>query len=451
MRSLLKHLILLTALAAAMASNIVMAKPGAGKSAVEFKTIYQFTGIDAAPGDLVSDRNGGFFGATQGGGNLACYSPYGCGTVYHLNPPATPGAAWTQETIHSFAGYPDDGQLPFGPLVAGTTGTVYGVTQFGGNLGCGTVYSLRAPAELGGAWTETILYNFTGDSDGSHPVDLIAGPDGVLYGTTLYGGGDLECGEDQGCGAIFSLTQPAAPGGSWTISVLYNFEGTYFEAGATSVILGPNQVLYGTTPSGVIPCEMDLCGSVFSLTPPVAPGGPWIQTVLHAFVGGNGDGSSPNASLVLGTNGTLYGTTYEGEGQPCGDQRGCGTVFELTPPVSPGGDWTETLIFTFPPSPAPNAPQSGVILGGDGTLYGLTPIGGIAGCQDDFGCGAVFALRPPALPGGTWTETLLHRFTGGADGAEPYGNLVMGKDGALFGTTIGFGISVPGTVFILHP
>jgi hypothetical protein len=221
------------------------------------------------------------------------------------------------------------------------------------------------------------------------PGDLIAGPGGVLYGVTSQGA-STGCYVYVGCGAAFSLTPPATPGGPWTLNVIYTVEGSFYSGGATSLTMGANGVLYGTTAAGVYPCYQNECGTVYSLTPPTAPGDAWTQAVLHSFTGWPADGNNPNASLALGPNGQIYGTTYLGASQPCGQEHaGCGTVFELTPPASPGG---------------------------------------------------------------AWTETVLHHFTGGSDGGEPFMTPVIAKDGALYGATGGYGNWGYGTVFIMrHP
>ncbi|HUE00961.1 MAG TPA: choice-of-anchor tandem repeat GloVer-containing protein [Bryobacteraceae bacterium] len=441
------------AFAVAISGNCVHAQPEPAPSAVQFETIYQFTAGDGSGGygsDLVSDGNGGFFGATIEGGPAVCPDIYGCGTVYHLLRPLAPDGAWTKTMIYNFTGYPNDGQNPYGPLAIAANGTLYGVTQGGGQCsypglteGCGTVFSLTPPAEPGQAWTETILYRFTGFSDGYFPQDLIIGPGGVLYGTTFFGGVSPECNQNLGCGAVFSLTPPSTPEGAWTIAVLYSVEGGYYVEGATSVIMGPGQVLYGTTPGSGDVCFMHICGTVFSLTPPATPGGAWTPTVLHTFVGPP-DGFGPNASLALGRNGEIYGTTFFG-GRGCH----CGTIFELMPPASPDSAWTETVLFSFRDNPAANRPQTGVVIGKDGALYGSTPAGGVAGCQDDYGCGTIFKLNPPASPGGVWTETIVHHFTGGSDGAEPYMTLVVGRNDELYGTTGYGGSSGYGTAFVI--
>jgi hypothetical protein len=68
-----------------------------------------------------------------------------------------------------------------------------------------------------------------------------------------------------------------------------------------------------------------------------------IETILYSFQGGN-DGSNPAAGLIADKAGSLYGTTRNGGSTAC-NTGGCGTVFELSPPAAPGGQWTETVLY----------------------------------------------------------------------------------------------------------
>jgi hypothetical protein len=202
--------------------------------------------------------------------------------------------------------------------------------------------------------------------------------------------------------------------------------------------MGSGGVLYGAAQSGGVNGAQ---GTVFSLTPPTAPGGAWTETTLYDFLGG-ADGSEPVAGVVIGAGGVLYGTTEAGG---TGGTRG--TVFSLTPPSSPGGSWTEVVLYKFAGSPSDGAnPFSGVVIGTGGVLYGTTGPGG------SLGDGTVFSLTPPLSPGGSWTESVLYNFTGGSDGSGPEG-VVIGSGGVLYGTTSGAGNTYCdfgcGTVFSL--
>ncbi len=141
------------------------------------------------------------------------------------------------------------------------------------------------------------------------------------------------------------------------------------------------------------------------------------------FRGGK-DGDGPNGDLVFDSSGNLYGTTIYGglsSGSGC-----CGTVFELTPTAS--GPWKETTIYSFTDPSAGRFPYAGVIFDAVGNLYGTASVGGSTS-----DCGTVFELSPSS--DGTWTETTLHQFQCGNDGALPAVPLVFDQKGNLYGTT----------------
>jgi uncharacterized repeat protein (TIGR03803 family) len=127
---------------------------------------------------------------------------------------------------------------------------------------------------------------------------------------------------------MFQLRPPARIGEAWTETVLYSFAGGSEGANpAAGLVIGPDGSLYGTTQYG----GSSNLGTVFRLRSPAKAGKAWTETVLHSFAGGS-DGANPVAGLVIGPNGALYGTTTLG-GVPytCGLGPGCGTVFEVTP------------------------------------------------------------------------------------------------------------------------
>lgn len=240
-------------------------------------------------------------------------------------------------TIYSFTGQNGDGATPIGGLAVSQDGTFYGTTEFGGSggcvfnnqRGCGTVFALTL---VNGGWEETVLYNFTDENgDGTAPTAGVAiGADGTLYGTTWSGG-------SAGFGTVFALMPPAQPGGAWKESILHSFrtihhgDGAYPYAGLT---IGAQGELYGTTEGGSYGKNS---GTVFALTPPVAPGGAWAETELYLFPAGNtADGCCPYSGVALGKNARLYGTT------PFGNLGS--TVFELTPSGVAGVPWWHTVI-----------------------------------------------------------------------------------------------------------
>jgi uncharacterized repeat protein (TIGR03803 family) len=149
--------------------------------------------------------------------------------------------------------------------------------------------------------------------------------------------------------------------------------------------------------------------------------------VLHRFAGGK-DGGDPETSLILDAAGNLYGTTRQGGGSTnC--RGGCGTVFKLTPNAD--GSWTERVLHSFSGADG-NNPRASLIFDTAGTLYGTT-IGG--GSNDR---GTVFKLT--SNTDGTWTESVVYSFTGGADGCAPWANLIFDAGGNLYGTTTRGGI-----------
>ncbi|MGH6839302.1 MAG: choice-of-anchor tandem repeat GloVer-containing protein [Methylocella sp.] len=339
-------------------------------------------------------------------------------------------AAPVETVLYSFTGG-SDGDSPRAGLIADSSGNLYGATSSGGGGSSqGVVFKLLP----GG--TETVLHTFCnlpGCSDGSGPeAGLIADSSGNLYGTTFIGGTSLCFG--QGCGVVFKLS----PGGTET--VLHAFtgfpsDGAFPELG---LIADSSGNLYGTTLEGgggssgcyIAPSSLG-CGVVFKLS----PGG--TETVLHSFTGGS-DGLFPTSTLIADSGGNLFGTAVGGGAS------GNGVVFKL----SPSG--TETVLYSFKGGSDGGAPEGGMIADSSGNLYGTTGVGGASVCIDGLGCGVVFKLTP----GGT--ETVLHSFAGGSDGSDPVGGLIADSSGNLFGTTgggggSGCGGSGCGTVFKLTP
>jgi hypothetical protein len=350
-----------------------------------------------------------------------------------MTPPAAAGDAWTEELIYSFAPLSND-TFAYPTVVAAKSAGVLGFTEEGGAAFLGTIFALTPPAQPGGQWAETDLYDFPNRAAGVAPTALIA-TGGVLYGTAGSGG-------TTGSGVVFSLTPPTSPGGAWTETVLYNFSGGSDGDGPNSLLPGAGGVLYSTTSAGGNANN----GVVFSLTPPAAPGGSWSETLLYAFNGGS-DGSGP-VGITVGSGGVLYGATSEGGSNAC--PFGCGTVFSLTPPIAPGGDWTEAVLYSLTGENDGYDPLAGVTIGGGGVLYGTTGAGDVAGNSAG---GVVFSLTPPSEPGGAWTEVTLHNFASlrSNDGQEPDSRLLLSAGGVLYGTALLGGFDGEGTVFELKP
>jgi len=217
--------------------------------------------------------------------------------------------------------------------------------------------------------------------------------------------------------------------------VLYRFQNRgdgAFPSGG--LITDKNGNLYGTTVGFSIDgyCQKG-CGTVFQMTPPATKGGAWTYTVLYAFTMQNGDGAFPGSGLVMDAIGNLYGTTSAG-GSNIGKCQyyGCGTAFELS--RNSNGVWAEAVLYAFKGGSADGKnPEGSLIFGRDGVLYGTTVVGGDS--KSCLSCGTVFRLMPPSKPGGAWTEQVLHRFNNFSGGFWPEAGVVADKAGALYGTT----------------
>jgi len=277
------------------------------------------------------------------------------------------------------------------------------------------------------AQTFTVLHTFTGQGDGSTPLTgLTIDAAGNLYGTTVFRGAG-------GFGTVFKLRYS---GFGWTLTPLYSFTG-----GADGgypygrVALASNGGLYGTTSIGGQGCSNG-CGTFFHLRPPpTAPKAalaPWDETVLYLFTGGSG-GAYPEGDLTFDQSGNVYGTAGGG------GFNDNGVIYELTPS---GGGWTQTVLYTPQGDGAGADPVGGVVFDASGNLYGVFRLGG------PNEVGAVYQLSPSGMG---WTRQFLHSFSGGNDGEQPNGGLIIGPSGNLYGTTYLGGSGDAGTVFELTP
>ena len=289
-------------------------------------TLYSFTnGSDgASPSALVEGRDGNFYGTANGGDD-------GVGTVFRVTPQGEP------TTLYSFTGGVDDG-APNSGLVEGTDGNFYGTT-YGVNGHAGTVFRLTPAGVL------TTLHSFSG-SDGDSPLaGLVQGSDGNFYGTTSLGGANFD-------GTVFRVT----PAGAFTL--LHSFGGTDFGDGFyvyAGLVQGSDGNFYGATSAG----GSGGGGTVFKITPAGA------LTTLCSLPTSSGN---QIGTLALGRDGNFYGVSYS-DGYNAND---AGSVFQVTPAG------VLTVLHTFDGSDGyqPNAP---LVQGGDGNLYGTTAGSGIAG------------------------------------------------------------------------
>ncbi len=236
-----------------------------------------------------------------------------------------------------------------------------------------------------------------------------------------------------------SARAPAQAAGE---KILYSFQQSGTGAGPEGLVADKDGNLYGLSGGGAGNC-FGGCGIVFELTPPAIEGDAWTESTLYAFDGGDADGAYPS-SIIFDQQGNLYGTTSGGGPQDRG------TVFRLSPPATPAGAWSETVLYIFPANGNRGADPRSLVFGPNGALYGTTQLGGTSSCIYASDCGVVFSLKPPAEPGGSWTESVLHSFGSGNDGLRPVSSLIFDSAGALYGTTLGASSGqAGGTVFQL--
>lgn len=265
-------------------------------------------GLDGlAPSAPLIEANGVLYGTTQIGGTSGCRGN-GCGVVFKINPD---GSGY--DVLYRFAGG-TDGAYPVAGLVE-VNGKLYSTTQGGGTnkcyIGCGTIF------EMSTSGSERVVYAFKGERDGANPEAGLIAVNGLLYGTTQFGG-NARCGSRL-CGTIFEAST------SGTERVIYRFNGGIGDgAYPQTTLLYRNGTFYGTTGSGGS-CFVYRtgCGTIFAL---YAPGN---EKTIHVF-GGGSDGLFPQAGLIE-FDSWLYGTTGSGgTSNNCGSD-GCGTVFKLAP------------------------------------------------------------------------------------------------------------------------
>jgi uncharacterized repeat protein (TIGR03803 family) len=362
-----------------------------------------------------------------------------------------PAQAQTFTLLHSFTGSPD-GAAAYAPLIRDAAGNLYSTTEGGGAYGYGTVFKASKSGKV------TVLYSFTGGSDGANPfVGLLRDKAGNLYGTTAYGGASS-------VGTVFKLSK------SGKETVLHSFaggtaDGCYPFGGLLRDAAGN---FYGTTEV----CGASGVGTVFKLSEK------GVLTLLHSFAGGSSDGEYPSfTTLLMDKTGNIYGVAEQGGtynlgvayklsksgkltvlhsfaggstdgcdvfGTPVRDSKGnlygtanaCGSSeVGIVWKVSPKG--TETILHSFAGGASDGEePIAGLIADAKGNLYGDTYQGGPANL------GTVYKLDEKG------TLTLLHTFSG-SDGSYPYSGLLRDATGTLYGTTLYGGSDDFGTVWKL--
>jgi uncharacterized repeat protein (TIGR03803 family) len=271
------------------------------------------------------------------------------------------------------------------------------------------------------ASSTNVIYSFAGGNDGEYlDTDLVMDASGNIYGSSVQGG-------TFGGGTVWQLSPS---GTSWTHTVLYNFTGSK-DGGEPykGVTLDPAGNLYGTAVTGGTGSCEGGCGVAYKLT---RSGGVWKQTVIHYFSGG-ADGSGPGSGLAIDPLGNLYGMT------PTGGAFGLGVIYVLQPQSD--GSYRLHVLHSFTGGDDGSSGSAGrLIFDREGNLYGVTTVGGANGD------GVIFEL---ARSSAGFKLIPLYAFRDQPDGALPYGGLIWGKDGSLYGTTYYAGANDQGTVYQL--
>ena len=329
-------------------------------------------------------------------------------------------AASTAQVIYSFGGG-TDGEYIDTDLVTDSAGNIYGTSVQGGLFASGTVFEL---SPSGGGWIHTVLYNFSGGNDGGEPYKGVTlDAQGNLYGTAVTGGTGA-C--EGGCGVVYKLTNS---GGTWTPSVIHNFNGTDGSGPGSGVTFDRHGNLYGVTPTG----GTNGLGVIFQMRP--GTGGSWKFKVIHNFTGGSDGASGMAGRLILDKAGNLYGVATTG------GANGSGVAFELVRGQT--GQFTFKTLYAFKGQPDAGFPYGGLLFDKAGNLYGTTYYDG----ANDLG--SVYQLAPQS--DGTFKERVLYSFKGTADGDGPISTLVADQAGNLYGTASEAGAASCGcgTVFKL--
>jgi uncharacterized repeat protein (TIGR03803 family) len=308
-------------------------------------------------------------------------------------------------TLYTFTGG-NDGGNPQAGVIQASNGNLYGTTMADRTNKFGTVYEIGTSST-----TLDTLYSFTGGTDGGHPYAPLYQTSGSnLYGTTSGTGGT------NGFGTVYQITTTGS------LTTLYSFTGAADGGNpqAGVVTMGTGGILYGTTTIGG-----GGGGTIFQIT---ATGTNPAFGTLYSFTGGS-DGGNPQGSLFASSDGNLYGATADGGASGSGTN-GFGTIFKI-----PAAGGSLTTLYSFTGGNDGAHPYGGVIQTADGAIYGTTASSGT------YGYGTVFKL--------TTSGTLipLHSFSGGSDGGNPYGGLISGTDGKLYGTTESSGTNIKGTIF----
>lgn len=361
----------------------------------DYRLLHLFTGRNedgATPyAELLEASDGAFYGTTRNGGVT------NQGTIFRIS---KDGNSYTVLRRFSSAA---DGANPSAGLIEGTDGWLYGTAHFGGRTNLGTIFKL---AKDGSGFA--VIHHFTrAGSGGVQPVGgVIEGRDGLLYGTTYFGGASNE-------GTVFRIKKDGTE-----YRVLRSFSSAIGDGinPYAGVIEGTDQALYGTTYAG----GSSRAGAVFR----VNRDGTGFRVLRH-FTATGDDGAQPYGGVIEGSDEALYGTTS------AGGAAGQGTIFKLN---KDGRGYAVVRSFPFRGDAA--VPQGGLVEASDGTLFGASQYGGP---RDQ---GTVFKLRKDGS-----NYAVVHTFLGGADAAHSFGGLIRARDASFIGSTWDGGSANGGTIF----
>ncbi len=357
---------------------------------------------------LTMDGQGNLYGVTanSGYGQADEICEDGCGAVFKLS---RNNSQWTLITLYTFLGVAD-GFNPQGQLTFGPNGDLYGTTLYGGFWGFGSVYSLSPPCKTACngriIWKHTVLYSFLG-GDCNTECDGRYSSTPVTFDRAGNIYGITEYGgfgnDGMGQGTIFELT-PRSVRGKWEETQLHTFGKTQSDGiqPQGGLLSDVAGNLYGTTLTGG---DYNL-GTVYELA---ANGQTFTEIILHSF--NYSDGAYPGSGLIADPSGNLYGATYGGSSG--------GTVFELS---RSGDGWMFNVIYSSQPGQASSLRN--LAMDASGNLYGVGFTGG------KFNVGTIYKLTPAE---NGWIYTSLHDFTSALDGEYPE-SLYLDSTGNLYGS-----------------
>jgi uncharacterized repeat protein (TIGR03803 family) len=367
-----------------------------------------------------SAPNGGLISDSEGNfyGTTQFGGPtYNRGVVFKLN------AKGEETVLYSFTGQ-SDGGIPIGRLISDSAGNLYGITSSGGNptCSCGTVFELKKDGKL------KVLHAFKGGTDGSQnqgqaELGLVL-VNGDLYGSASFGGVS-GCDGTLGCGVVFKVTLAGKE------TILHRFTAQADGGFPQDLIADQAGNVYGETGGSYVAGNG---GTIFK----ISPAGKF--STLYTFPEGS-EGTSPRWGLTLNSSGVFYGVTqFGGDTTTCAlGSAGCGVAFSVNAANK------EKVLYTFGIKPANGEEPSGPMLDANGNFFGTTFYGGTDNSTCSLGCGVVYEISS------TGKYSVLHRFTGANDGWDPSGGLAEDSAGNIYGVNMDGGSGGNGVIYKITP